>query len=103
MVYVISNVIENQILNEMRESHHFALMFDETKDCTVTGQLPVHGRYIHATGELKSHYLRVLNLLYECDSESQQDFHFTVSAGAKTFTSHVCAFIEQTGLDMTKF
>ena len=43
MVYVISNVIENQILNEMRESNHFALMFDEATDCTVTEQLPVHG------------------------------------------------------------
>ena len=48
MLYVISEIIETQILNEMREACHFALMLDETTDCTVTEQLAIHGQYIFA-------------------------------------------------------
>ncbi len=105
MVYVISEVIERRILKEMRESHHFALMLDETTDCTVTEQLALHGRYINAsTGELKSHYLKVIDLLLGDGSEydSHQDLSVAVSAGAENITSQVCAFTEQAELDMTK-
>ena len=64
MIFVISEVIETQILTKMRESSHFASLFDETTDCSVTEQLAMHGRYINsATGELKSHYLKIINTL----------------------------------------
>ena len=64
MLYVISEIIETRILNEMREGPHFALMLDETTDCTVTEQLAIHGRYISSvTGELKSHFLKVIDVL----------------------------------------
>ena len=62
MIFIMSEVIENSILEEMKESDHFALMFDETMDCTVTEQLAIHGRFINkSTEELKSHYLSPLN------------------------------------------
>lgn len=106
MVYVISEIIEREILNEMRESHHFALMLDETTDCTVTEQLALHGRYIHAsTGELKSHYLKVIDLLHDDPvrpDSAEQDLSVAVSAGAENITSRVCAFTEQAKLDMTR-
>ena len=39
-------------------------MLDETTDCTVTEQLIIHGRCIDcATGELKSHYSKVIDIL----------------------------------------
>ena len=34
MVFIMSEVIEKKILNRLRESDHFALMFDETTDCS---------------------------------------------------------------------
>ena len=43
-------------------SSYFALMLDESTECMVTEQLVIQGRYIdHATGELKSHYLKVVD------------------------------------------
>ena len=55
MIFVISEVIETDILKDMTKSSHFALMCDETTDCTVTEQLAIHGCYIDSvTGELKS-------------------------------------------------
>lgn len=45
MIFVISEVIETGILKDMTKSSHFALMFDETTDCTVTEQLAIHGHY----------------------------------------------------------
>ena len=38
-MYVISEVIEVGIVEQMRKSEHIALMFDKTADCTVTEQL----------------------------------------------------------------
>ena len=38
----------------MKESNHFALIFYETTDCTVTEQLAVHGRYIHKRTDITS-------------------------------------------------
>ena len=62
MVSVISEVIEVRILDEMKKSNYFSLMIDQSIDRTETEQLILHGRYIDLeTGELKSHYLKVLD------------------------------------------
>ena len=64
MVYIISELIEVHIIEQMRKSEHFALMFDETADCTVTEQLAIHARFIDASsGEVKSHSLKILDVL----------------------------------------
>ena len=56
MIYIISDVVENNILSEMTKSDHFSLMLDETTDCSIVEQLAIHGRYISpTTGELKCH------------------------------------------------
>ena len=46
IVYVITEVIEVGILEQMTKSEHFALMFDETADCTVKEQLAIHACFI---------------------------------------------------------
>ena len=62
MIYIISEVIENNILNEMKNSNLFSIMLDESTDCSVIEQLPIHGRYISPTGKLKCHYLKTIHL-----------------------------------------
>ena len=98
MIYIISEVIENNILNEMRNSNHFSIMLDETTDCSVIEQLAVHGRYISPTGELKCHYLKTIDLLHSESGEAD----VSVCAGAETVTKRVCGYIEQACLDMGK-
>jgi len=64
MVFIISEVIEQKILNEMNRSEHIALMFDETTGCATTEQMAIHGRFINAnSGELMSHYLKIVNVM----------------------------------------
>lgn len=80
MLFIMSEVVETKILSEMREAYHFAIMLDEATDCTVIEQLAVHGRYIHRdTGELKSHYLKVIDILKpeidELNSSNTGDLH----------------------------
>ena len=99
MVCIMSDVIEKNIRSEMTESEHFSLMLDETTDCSITEQLAIHGRCIsRATGELKCHYLKIIDLLRSelCEGD------VSVNAGAETITSRVCAFVEQASLDMSK-
>ena len=55
-------------------------MFDETADCTVTEQLAIHTRFIDASsGEVKSHYLKILDLLQP--ESAEQDACIRMSAG----------------------
>ena len=58
IVYVISEI---NILEQMRKTEHFALMLDETADCTVTELLAIHARFTDASsGEAKSQQLDLL-------------------------------------------
>ena len=104
MVFVISEVIEMGILKELQESSHFALMLDETTDCTVTEQLVIHARYISPTGELKSHYLKVIDTLQSevAAAHSSSDDSPCISVCAQTITKRVCEYVESAQLDMTK-
>jgi len=55
MVTFLSEVIENKILKNLKES---AIMFDKSTDCTITEQLVIHCRYIvKDIGELQSQFL----------------------------------------------
>ena len=64
MVSILSEVIENRILRNLKESNHMAIMFDESTDCTITEQLVIHCRYIvNDTGELQSCFLKVIDVL----------------------------------------
>ena len=98
-VRVLSEVIEVCILEQMRKSEHFALMFDETADCTVTEQLAIHARFIDASsGEVKSHYLKILDLLQP--ESTEQDVCIRMSAAV--ITLRIQDYATQMGLDMRK-
>ena len=107
MLFVISEVIETRILKDIQKSSHFALMLDESTDCTVTEQLVIHGRHIdHTTGELKSHYLKVVDTLQPeieaLGSGCSSDADTNISVCAQTITKRVCEYVAIAGLDMTK-
>ena len=88
ILFILSEIIETKILNEMRESNHFALMFDETIDCSVTEQLAIHGRYIdNESGALKLCYLKVIDILQpeidalqDASTHTEMDTHISVCA-----------------------
>ncbi len=64
MLFILPEIIVIKLLNKMRKLDHFALMFDETTDCSVTEQLAIHSRYIDKeSGALKSYYLKVIDVL----------------------------------------
>ena len=97
MIYCISEVIESKVLNELRESEHFSLMFDETTDCTVTEQLTIHGRYIEKqTGVLKTCYLKTTDGLGpELDAiKSGGDVDTCISLGAATITKRTVEYTD---------
>ena len=99
IVYVISEVIEVGILEQMRKSEHFALMFDETADCTVTEQLAIHARFIDpSNGEMVSHYLKILDLLQP--ESTEQDVCIRMSA--EVIALRIQDYAAQMGLDMRK-
>ena len=105
MLYCISEVIESKILNDLCESEHFSLMFDETTDCTITEQLTIHGRYISKqTGELKNCYLTTIDVLGP-ELEALRSCHDTescISVGASTITKRILEFTDKASLDMTR-
>lgn len=98
-MHIISEVIEVGILEQMRESEHFALMFDETADCTVTEQLAIHARFIDpSNGEMVFHYLKILDLLQP--ESTEQDVCIRMSA--EVIALRIQDYAAQMGLDMRK-
>ena len=112
MIFIISEVLQNQILQNMLKSDHFAIMLDETTDCTVAEQLAIHGRFIHKeSGELKSHFLKVVDCLQpEIDAvnapnhgdNNEEETSTCISVNAKTITKRIIEFTEEANLDMNK-
>lgn len=62
MVTCLSDVIEEKILCELRQSEHYALMFDETTDCATVVQLVIYCRHTFS-GELKVKFLSMIDVL----------------------------------------
>ena len=59
----INEVLEQEILSELKASKHFSLMFDETTDCSVIEQLVIHCRYITESGDVRVRYCKILDAL----------------------------------------
>jgi len=80
IVTFLSEVIENKILNKLKESDHIAIMFDESTDCTIT-ELVIHCQYtVKDTGKLKSQLLNIIDVLGPSESEtSEGDTHTELS------------------------
>lgn len=107
MVSVLSEVIENRILRNLKESNHVALMFDESTDCTITEQLVVHCRYIvKDTGELQSYFLKVIDVLGPSgtdNADGEGESQRVVSLGADAITTRICNYLkDNVKIDMNK-
>lgn len=63
MIVCMSEVIENEILEDMRKSTHYALMFDETTDVTTVEQMVIHARFLDDEGNVRVHFLKIIDCL----------------------------------------
>lgn len=60
----LSDVLEKDILEELKSSQQFSLMFDETTDCSVREQMVLRARYIHSVnGNIEVRYLKIIDCL----------------------------------------
>jgi len=103
MVIFLSEVIENKILKNLKESDHIAIMFGT--DCTITEQLVIHCRYIvKDTNELQSQFLKVIDVLGPSESEiSEGDTQRIVSFSADAISARICSYLkDDVKLDMNK-
>lgn len=84
MVYVMSDLVENQILDDLKKSKFFALMFDETTDCSIVEQLVIRTRFIAPDGNLQVGFLKLLDALKptECEDEENPTNEHIVSLNA---------------------
>ena len=53
MVYILSNISEREMLNEITEFARLSLMLNETTDCVVSDnlQIAIRGQYTHTATE----------------------------------------------------
>lgn len=87
MLKCMSDIIEEDILADLRKSEHFSLMFDETTDCSVREQMTLRGRYIDGEGDIKVKFLK----LHECLTDR-------VTLDAETISGIVIDYISQSEL-----
>ena len=97
MVFVMSESLEKKMLESMRESSHFSILFNETTDCTVTEQLAVHRCFITNSGELRCCFLKIIDLLH-----LESAGIGSVNANAETITNRVRKFMGEAELDLSK-
>ena len=106
MLFVISDVIEKTINSDMKKADHYALMLDKTKDCTVTEQTAIHGRFVAKdSGKLKCQYLKTIDVLEpEVDrvSDTASPIAVNISVGAETLTKLVFEYVKAVRLDPEK-
>ncbi|KAJ8050038.1 Zinc finger MYM-type protein 6 [Holothuria leucospilota] len=81
----LSDVLEKDILEELKSSQQFSLMFDETTDCSVREQMVLRARYIHSVNieNIEVRYLKIIDCL--------TDRH---TLDAETISSIVVKYIE---------
>ena len=100
LLQAMSWVLETEVLDELRLSECYALMFDETTDISVTEQMVIHCRYINSDGELKVQYLKVIDALGSTVQGSGNEG--TVSLNAETVSRCVTGYIKRNNLDYSK-
>ena len=100
LLQAMSWVLETEVLDELRKSECYALMFDETTDISVTEQMVIHCRYINSDGELKVQYLKVIDALGSTVQGSGNEG--IVSLNAETVSRCVKDYIKKNNLDYSK-
>ncbi|XP_022106967.1 zinc finger protein 862-like [Acanthaster planci] len=111
MLYVLSEVLEDDTLKELATSDHFALIFDESSDCTNIEQLALHARYLNSDGDLQVKFLKIVDVLQpEIDAISRAarsgdgypNEAGIISLNAEVITKRVKEYIEKAGIDMQR-
>ncbi|KAH9362100.1 hypothetical protein HPB48_002078 [Haemaphysalis longicornis] len=95
MVTCLSSVIEDNILQELNQSEHYSLMFDETTDCTTVEQLVIHCRYIFDVN-LQVKFLAMIDVLGSLDQQLNEEK--VISLNAANVAGAVEDFIVKKGL-----
>ena len=72
MLICLSELIETNILKEIKKSDSYSLMFDETTDISVTEQMVIHSRFIDGNGDVCIKYLKILDALEFTKSKDKQ-------------------------------
>ena len=108
MLECISEVIENDILDNIRKSEGYSIMFDETTDVSVIEQLVIHSRYIDQNGDVQVKFLKILDALAkDDDTDTNVDNDGTdmneldigiISLNADTIRRKVTNYIEDNDL-----
>ena len=94
----MSEIIENDIIDKLRQSKHFSLLFDETTDCAVIEQMVIRGQFIDSDGTLHVKFLKVLDALKpEVEGDNTDDG--IISLNAQNISQRVKKFIENKELD----
>ena len=57
MLYALPGTIEKEVLDELRQTEIYALMFDETADCSVTEQMAIRCRFLDSKEKLQVRFL----------------------------------------------
>ena len=102
MLESINEVLENQILDEVRGSAAFSLMFDETTDISCTEQMVIHARYIDAAGEVSVKFLKILDALQVEPTDMNEIDYCIITLDARTISGRVTDFIEENDLKYEK-
>ena len=92
MLFILSEIMDTKILSDMRESDHFAFMFDDTTDCSVIKQPAIHGHYIDK--ETGACYLKVMDILQPeidalQDDSTPTEMDARISVCASTITRRI--------------
>ena len=102
MLQSVSDVIETEILDDIKNSDAYALMFDETTDVSVVEQMVIHGRYINSTGDVSVKYLKVLDALELQSTDMNELDDCFISLNADAVSQKITDYIESNGLPYEK-
>ena len=86
----MSDVIGNEIMEQLKLSDHYSLMFDETTDCSVREQIILRAFYIDSSGNIKVKFLKIIDCLTD-----------RITLDAQTVFGNVIQFIEDNELSYT--
>ena len=104
IVHILSEVIENEIIEKMRTADNYALLFDKRTDCTLSELMAIHGRFYDKKLEkVVLHFVKVVDVLQpEVDNIIQSQGcgeQSRLLAGSAVITKRIEEFMRETMLD----
>ena len=94
----MSDVLEMEILTELKESKYFPIMFDETIDVSTIEQMVIHARYIDKNGKIVTRFLKIL----DCLDQDMDEEVMSISLNADKISQKVTRYIKESGLSYEK-